>query len=82
MVINTLKDLFKYTHLLIDIAAALAVLQQTMDTVLQGLMGVVCYLDDSIVMCKDKAKHFKEYSRIWFHVCKRNATFCKLLLNI
>ena len=44
MVINTHKGLFKYTRLPFGIAAASAVFQQTMDIVLQGLSGVVCYV--------------------------------------
>ena len=61
MVINTHKGLFKYTRLPFGTAAAPAVFQQTMDTVLQGLPGVVCYLDDIIVTGKNKAEHLKEY---------------------
>ena len=64
MVINTHKGLFKYTRLPFGIAAAPAVFQQTMDTVLQGLPGVVCYLDDIIVTGKDKAEHLLNLERV------------------
>jgi len=57
MVINTHKGLFKYTCPPFGIAAAPAIFQQTMDTVLQGLSGVVCYLDDIIVIGKNKSEH-------------------------
>jgi len=43
-----------------------------MDTVLQGLLGVVCYLDDIIVTGKNKSEHMfnleqvlKQNSRKW-----------------
>ena len=44
VVINTHKGLFCPTRLPVGVASALAVFQQTMDTILQGLQGVVCYL--------------------------------------
>ena len=35
-----------------------------MDTVLQGLPGIVCYLDDIIVMGKGKAEHLCNLERV------------------
>ena len=48
MVFSTQKGLFKYLHLLFRVASILAVFQQgiRMDTILQGLSYVICYLDD------------------------------------
>ena len=48
MVFNTQKGLFNYLHFLFRVAAVLAVFQQDirMDTILQGLSHVICYLDD------------------------------------
>jgi len=67
------------TH--VGIAAAPTVFQQTMDTVLQGLLGIVFYLDN-IVTGKDKAEHLlnleKVLSRIQeygFRVCKEKCFF-------
>ena len=64
MVINTHKGLFKYTRLPFGIAAAPAVFQQTMDIVLQGLPGVVCYLDDIIITGKDKQEHLNNLEQV------------------
>ena len=64
MVINTHKGLFKYTHLPFGIAAAPAVFQQAMDIVLQGLPGVVCYLNDIIITGKDKQEHLNNLEQV------------------
>ena len=57
VVIKMYKGLFKYTCLSFGIVTAPAIFQQTMDTVLQGLSGVACYLDDIIVKGKNKPEH-------------------------
>ena len=75
MVINTHRGLFKYTHLPFDIAAAPAVFQQTMDIVLQGLPGVVCYLDDIIVTGKDKTEHLCNLERVLNRIRFKNMVF-------
>ena len=64
MVINTHKGLFKYTRLPFGIAAAPTVFQQTMDIVLQGLPGIVCYLDDIIITGKDKQEHLNNLEQV------------------
>ena len=43
--INTHKGLFQYTRLPYSIASAPVIFQMTMDKILQGLSGVLCYLD-------------------------------------
>jgi len=89
MVINTHKGLFKYTRLPFGIAAAPAIFQQTMDTVLQGLSGVVCYLDDIIVTGKNKSEHMFNLDQVLnriqengFRVHKEKCSFYKILWNI
>ena len=64
MVINTHKGLFKYTRLPFGIAAAPTVFQQTMDIALQGLPGVVCYLDDIVITGKDKQEHLNNLEQV------------------
>ena len=64
MVINTHKGLFQYTRLPFGIAAAPAVFQRTTDIVLQGLPGVVCYLDDIIITGKDKLEHLNNLEQV------------------
>ncbi|EFO97163.1 hypothetical protein CRE_03461 [Caenorhabditis remanei] len=49
LVINTHKGLFHYNKLPFGVKAAPGIFQQVMDTMLAGLDGVACYLDDIIV---------------------------------
>ena len=50
--INTHKGLYQYTRLPFGIASATAVFQRIMDTILQGIEGVTCYIDDIIITGK------------------------------
>ena len=47
--INTHRGLYQYTRLPFGVASALAIFQQVMDTILQGIPHVLCYLDDILV---------------------------------
>lgn len=68
------------------IAATPAVFQRTMDTVLHGLSGVVCYVDDIIVTGKDSSEHLsnlkQESKNMGFMYDERSASSCKIHLNI
>ena len=55
--INTHKGLYQYTRLPFGIASAPAVFQRTMDTILQGIDGVACYIDDIIITGKTPEEH-------------------------
>ena len=52
--INTHKGLYQYTRLPFGIASAPAVFQRTMDTMLQGIDGVACYIDDIIITTEEE----------------------------
>ena len=56
--INTYQGLYWYTQLPFGVASTPTVFQKVMDIVLQGLPGVICYLDD-ILVCghTDKEHH-------------------------
>ena len=55
--INTTKGLFRYTRLPFGVASAPAVFQKTMDTILQGMPHVICYLDDILVTGSTEQEH-------------------------
>ena len=44
--INTHRGLYQYTRLPFGISSSPAIFQRTMDSVLQGILHVICYLDD------------------------------------
>lgn len=48
---------FKFQRLPYGISSAPEYFQKKMDTILQGLDGVVCHMDDILVFGKDKAEH-------------------------
>ena len=62
--INTPKGLYQYTRLPFGIASAPAVFQRTMDTILQGVNGVACYIDDIIVTGKTPAEHLEHLEEV------------------
>ena len=47
--INTHRVLYCYTHLPFGVASAPALFQKVMDTVIQGLPKVICYLDNILI---------------------------------
>ena len=72
--INTHKGLYQYTRLPFGIASAPAVFQRTMDTILQGIEGVACYIDDIIITGKTTEEHL-EHLRHGVHVKKPKCSF-------
>ena len=62
--INTHKGLYQYTRLPFGIASAPAIFQRTMDTILQGVEGVACYIDDIIVTGKTAEDHFQHLEEV------------------
>ena len=55
--IITTKGLFKYTRLPFRVPSAPAVFQKTMDTILQGMQHVICYLDDILITGSTESEH-------------------------
>ena len=62
--VNTHRGLYRYTRLPFGISTAPAVFQKAMDTMLQGLSGVVCYLDDILVTGEDDESHLRNLQRV------------------
>lgn len=55
--INTSKGLYKYTRLVYGLANAPAIFQRSMETLLAGIEGVSCWLDDVCVTGPSKDIH-------------------------
>ena len=64
VVINTQKGLFKYLRLPFGVASALALFQQAMDTILQGLSHVICYLDDILITGATHEEHLMNLAEV------------------
>ena len=56
--INTHLGLYQYTSLPIGVASAPAMFQKAMDMILQGLPGVICYIDDILVSGRTEEEQF------------------------
>ena len=63
--INTHKGLYQYTRLPFGIASAPAIFQRTMDTILQGIDGVACYIDDIIVTGRAAEEHLQHLEEVF-----------------
>ncbi|XP_041452504.1 uncharacterized protein K02A2.6-like [Lytechinus variegatus] len=57
LTINTHRGLFQYTRLPFGVASAPAIFQAAMEQVLQGLEGVVCFLDDMLISGRTESEH-------------------------
>ena len=58
--VNTHRGLYEYTRLPFGVASAPALFQKTMDTILQGIPGVKCYIDDILVTGVNDQEHLAE----------------------
>ena len=65
LVINTQRGLYEYTRLPFGVASAPLIFQKTMDTILQGMDGVICYLDDIFISGKTKEEHLDNLRRVY-----------------
>ena len=59
-----MPGLFRYTRLPFGLASAPLIFQKVMDTVLQGLPKVICYLDDILVSGATKEEHVKNLENV------------------
>jgi hypothetical protein len=57
--INTHMGLFKYTRLPYGVASAPSIFQSAMEQILQGIDGVLCYLDDILITGATEHDHLQ-----------------------
>ena len=69
--INTHLGLYRFNHLPIGVALAPAIFQRTMDQLLHGLFGVMCYLDDIIVTGADDQEHLTNLAEVLGRLCAK-----------
>ena len=62
--INTHLGLFQYQRLPFGIASALAIFQNQMEKILQGIPKAVCYLDDVLITGKDDSEHLATLEKV------------------
>ena len=68
--INTHQGLYSYTRLPFGVASAPAIFQKMMDTVLQGIPGVIVYIDDILVSSKDNESHLRSLEEVFVRLEK------------
>lgn len=64
VVINMLKGLFQYTRLPFGISSAPGIFQHLMENILQGLPGVIVYLDDILVAGTSEEEHLMRLNEV------------------
>jgi hypothetical protein len=64
LTINTHRGLYQYNRLPFGVASAPAIFQQAMDTLLQGVQSVICYLDDILVTGKNIEEHLHNLEEV------------------
>ena len=83
--INTHQGLYQYRRLPFGVASAPALFQKLMDTVLQGIPGVICYIDDILLSSADESTHMATLevvlARLQQHGFRLRKDKCKFLTS-
>ena len=66
--VNIHQGSYRYNQLPFGVASAPAVLQETMEKILQGLNMVVCYIDDILVIYKTDEEHLMNLEKVFAHL--------------
>ena len=62
--VNTHQGLYCYTRLPFGIVSAPAIFQRTMDSILQGILHVLCYMDDILITGANDHNHLQNLSEV------------------
>ena len=62
--VNTHLGLYRYTRLPFGIASAPAIFQRSMDSILQGIPSVICYLDDLLITGASDQEHLQNLQQV------------------
>ena len=62
--VNTHQGLYQYTRLPFGVASAPAIFQRLMDTILQGIPRVICYIDDILVTGTSDKDHLSNLGEV------------------
>ena len=85
LTINTHQGLYVYNHLPFGVSSAPAIFQKLMDTVLQGVPGVTCYIDDILVSSANEDSHLQSLEEVFNHLEKHGFRLklekCEFLLK-
>ena len=68
--VNTHQGLYRYKRLPFGVASAPSIFQKLMDTVLQGIPGVICYIDDILVSSTDEKSHLETLGEVFTRLQK------------
>jgi len=74
--INTHRGLYRYTWLPFGVASAPALFRK-MDTVLQGLPKVICYLDDILISGNSPQEHLDNLEKVLQRLEQYDIRACK-----
>ena len=69
--INTHLSLFECKQLPFGIALALAIFQNQMEKILQGIPKAVCYLDNVLITSKDDSDHLETLEKVFDQLYQR-----------
>ena len=82
--INTDQGFYRFKRLPFGLASAPAMFRKLMDTVLQGLQGVICYIDDILISTSDESSHLEVLEEVLIRLEKHGFRLkekCQFLMS-
>ena len=84
--VNTHQGLYQFTQLPFGIASAPALFQKVMDSILQGVPGALCYIDDILVTGPTEEAHLanleKVLKRLQLHGIRMKKNKCYFMKDV